>query len=91
MKIWSPYTGQLIRNLNGHTLGISDVAWSSDSAFLASASDDTTIRIWDVDTVRNPPTAYMYTPLNSIPPQFLEGRHFQDAEGTHQLRILPQL
>lgn len=53
MKIWSPHTGQLVRNLTGHTKGLSDIAWSSDSVFLASASDDTTIRIWTVDTVRS--------------------------------------
>lgn len=52
VKIWSPFTGELIRNLNGHTKGLSDIAWSSDSVYLASASDDHTIRIWDVDTVR---------------------------------------
>ena len=51
VKIWSPHTGQLIKNLMGHSKGLSDVAWSSDSVFLASASDDTTIRIWTVDTV----------------------------------------
>ncbi|TFY68289.1 hypothetical protein EVG20_g3620 [Dentipellis fragilis] len=50
VKIWSPHTGELIRNLHGHTKGCSDVAWSSDSVYLASASDDTTIRIWDVDS-----------------------------------------
>lgn len=51
VKIWSPFTGELIRNLNGHTKGLSDIAWSSDSVYLASASDDHTIRIWDVDSV----------------------------------------
>lgn len=51
VKIWSPFTGELVRNLNGHTKGLSDIAWSSDSIYLASASDDTTIRIWEVDTV----------------------------------------
>lgn len=52
VKIWSPFTGELIRNLNGHTKGLSDIAWSSDSVNLASASDDHTVRIWEVDTVR---------------------------------------
>lgn len=52
VKIWAPHTGQLVRNLTGHSKGLSDIAWSSDSVFLASASDDTTIRIWTVDTVR---------------------------------------
>ena len=56
VKIWSPVTGKLVRNLNGHTKGNSDVTWSSDSAYLASASDDTTIRIWNIDSVRGPRT-----------------------------------
>jgi len=51
-KIWSPFTGELIRNLTGHTKGLSDIAWSPDSVYLATASDDHTIRIWDVDSVR---------------------------------------
>src|SRR6267154_1366217 len=50
-KIWSPFSGELIRNLNGHTKGLSDVAWSPTSVHLATASDDHTIRIWDVDSV----------------------------------------
>ena len=65
VKIWSPFTGELIRNLNGHTKGLSDIAWSSDSVNLASASDDHTVRIWEVDTVRPPIHslfAYVQTP-----------------------------
>jgi COMPASS component SWD3 len=50
-KIWSPFSGELIRNLNGHTKGLSDIAWSPDSVYLATASDDHTIRIWNVDSV----------------------------------------
>ena len=52
VKIWSPMTGELIRTLAGHTKGNSDIAWASDSVHLASASDDKTIRIWDVENVR---------------------------------------
>jgi COMPASS component SWD3 len=51
VKIWSPVTGKIIRNLNGHTKGNSDCSWSSDSVYLATASDDTTIRVWDVNSV----------------------------------------
>lgn len=42
-----------MRTFEGHTLGISDVAWSGDSDYIASASDDKTIRIWSLETVSN--------------------------------------
>lgn len=35
---------------NGHSQGISDISWASDSNYLASASDDKTLKIWDVTT-----------------------------------------
>jgi WD40 repeat protein len=31
--------------------GISDVSWSTDSKFLVSASDDKSLKLWDVQTV----------------------------------------
>jgi len=52
IKIWLPLTGELIRNLSGHTKGFSDISWSSDGTYLASTSDDTSIQIWNIETVR---------------------------------------
>jgi len=53
IKLWDAYTGEIMRTLEGHTEGISDIAWSSDSNCLASASDDKTIRIWKPSDVCN--------------------------------------
>lgn len=76
VKLWSPHTGELIRNLNGHTKGLSDITWSADSAYLASASDDTTIRVWEVDTVGSICRIHCSLTLSSS----LQGNHSQDFE-----------
>lgn len=39
-------------NVLSYMQGISDVAWSSDSNLLVSASDDKTLKIWDLNSVR---------------------------------------
>ena len=39
--------GALEKTLTGHTGGISDIAWSGDSVYLCSASDDTSLIVWN--------------------------------------------
>ena len=51
IKLWDLDTAELIKTLEGHAEGISDVAWSSDGDYLASASDDKEIWIWSIETV----------------------------------------
>ena len=48
--IWDVGTGARLRTLEGHTSGISSVAFVPDRVLLASGSYDNTIRIWDVRT-----------------------------------------
>ena len=51
VKLWDTETGEILNTLEGHTEGISDIAWSPDGEFLASASDDKTIRLWSLEMV----------------------------------------
>jgi WD40 repeat protein len=39
---------EITSQFQGHTAKVNRVAWSSDGTKLASASDDTSVRIWDV-------------------------------------------
>ncbi|KAL7507096.1 hypothetical protein ACHAXN_004299 [Cyclotella atomus] len=43
--------------LSGHSRGINDVAWSASQQYLATASDDKTLRLWDVSSESNGGTA----------------------------------
>src|SRR5438270_978348 len=46
----SPVPGLTLRHvLRGHTGTICRIAWSPDGRYLASPSEDITIRIWDVE------------------------------------------
>lgn len=51
IKIWNALDGKYEQTLSGHKHGISDISWSSDSKYICSASDDKSIKIWDVQTV----------------------------------------
>jgi WD40 repeat protein len=49
-------TGKSCRRLSGHTGIVNDLACSPDGRFLASASYDTTILVWDAGPPSPPPT-----------------------------------
>ena len=51
--IWNLFSGRKpMRQLIGHTAAVVSVALSSDSQFLASASQDRTVRVWTLATGR---------------------------------------
>ena len=52
--IWNVLTGVHLKTLQGHTEGVNDVAWSNDSEYVASASDDYSVRIWNAQRVGKP-------------------------------------
>jgi ribosome assembly protein 4 len=46
--LWNGYSGDFLRTLTGHVGAVYQVAWSSDSRFLVSASKDSTAKLWEV-------------------------------------------
>ncbi len=46
--VWDVTSHNPVRYLRGHRLGITSVCYSSDGKFMATASMDSTVRIWDL-------------------------------------------
>jgi WD40 repeat protein len=52
IKIWERISGELLKTLEGHSKGVTAVAWSPDQTKLqiVSGSMDKTLKVWDVRT-----------------------------------------
>lgn len=46
----SVFTLPVVSNFVGHTRGINDVTWNCNGTYIATASDDKSARLWDVET-----------------------------------------
>jgi WD40 repeat protein len=50
LDLWDTGTGQIVRSLKGHRGFLTSVCFTPDQKILASASDDETVRLWNVAT-----------------------------------------
>ncbi|KAF8684577.1 WD40 repeat-like protein [Rhizoctonia solani] len=48
VRLWDSRTGNIIKQLDGHEAGIMSIAYSPNSKYLATGSNDNTVRVWDV-------------------------------------------
>jgi WD40 repeat protein len=55
IRLWDTATGKERRRLQGHDDWTTSLAISPDGKFLASASLDGTILVWDIAEVKGPP------------------------------------
>jgi len=101
LKVWNSSTGHLEKNFKGHLAGINDVAWSRDSRYLVTASDDKDLFLWDLCgedvniKIMKGHTNYVfcldYSPRNNIiaSGSYDESVRFWDVQNGNCIRALP--
>ena len=52
VHVWETCTGRLLQTWSAHDEGVNAVCWTRDSRYIAKASDDRTVRVFDVESVR---------------------------------------
>ena len=65
LRVWDVESGQILRNLEGHSRGINAVAML-DSRRVISGSDDGTLRVWDVESGRTLQTLMGHYPQGRV-------------------------
>ncbi len=48
VQLWNDRTGKRVATLQGHTNQVYGTAWSPDASMLATASQDGTVRLWNI-------------------------------------------
>ena len=79
IKAWEADTGKELPPFPGHGRGISDIAFSADGKYLATAGWDQTARLWDVASRRAVLTYYGHDAALSSIAFSPDGRHAASA------------
>ncbi len=66
VRLWNPEDGSLVFTLEGHSGIVWDVAFAPDGRWLASVSDDKTLRVWDTRAGVPAQVAHLPGAANSV-------------------------
>lgn len=86
IRLWDPRSRRQIRQLAGHTDVVHDIAFSRDGTKLASASWDSTIRVWSAATGSVLATLRDTHPINGVAFNH-DGRRLASAGSNRTVRI----
>lgn len=87
IRIWDIKTGELLRELVGHTDGVTSVCYSPDGERLVSASTDKTIRLWDVSSGALVQTFHGHTSMVSKVKFSIDGDYIISTSPDKTIRV----
>jgi centriolar protein POC1 len=52
IKLWYPGTATKTKTIKGHTAAVKSVRFTPDGESILSSSDDKSIKLWDINTLK---------------------------------------
>ena len=86
IRVWMSVSGNTITTCQGHSAPVHAVTWSPDGKCIASASEDSTVQIWEATTGKSVLIHHQTVPVYAVA-WSPDGRTIASGGDNHEVQV----